>query len=127
MIQAPTLPVLLAPILLVAACSTTRTFTPEPILPEPVFNKFGEIAQCVAPDGRTYSPVEGADNPCNPSDCIEGSVSVDGVFVCPDDTDEPDPRGGDDPDDPPQRDPGDPATPPPTRPSGLAAVPPTSN
>lgn len=123
--QTTSLPLLLAPILLAAACSPASRSAPEPILPEPVFNKLGDVTQCVAPDGRVFAPVVGAGSPCRPSDCIEGYVSVNDVFVCADKRDPP--RDDDRGDPPPRVPPGDPETPPPARPGGLTSVPPTSN
>lgn len=91
----------------------------------PIYNKLGSISECVAPDGRVFSPNRELAEPCTViEDCPGGFISATGEYICPEDTDRGDPDRGpfgvqSDPQTP---DPRGPATPPTTGPGGLAVV-----
>lgn len=97
----------------------------QPVRGVPIYNKLGTISECMAPDGRVFSPNRELAEPCTiPEDCPGGFVSATGEYLCPDDLDRGDPDRGrrGTQGDPLSPDPRDPATPPTTGPGGLATV-----
>jgi len=51
---------------------------PEPIAPEPIYNKYGEATGCRSADGQITginSNYAGRENPCVPEDCVDGYIA----------------------------------------------------
>ena len=79
---------------LLAACAGQGE-QPQPVRAEPVYDKFGAVAQCVGPDGRVFAPRPELLDPCIPVEECPDPVQIPGTpkLVCVPPPDEcPDPQ-----------------------------------
>jgi hypothetical protein len=61
-----------------AACAN-QSEPPQPVMAEPVYDKFGAVAQCIGPDGRVYAPRPELIDPCIPVEECPDPVRIPGT------------------------------------------------